>query len=95
VTPPPLDLILYARPGCHLCAETLATLERLLGERAALGMPVPRLVERDIETVDEWHRKYAFSIPVVVLGNRELELATSQAKLRRLLIDALDGAPAP
>ena len=60
----------------------------------ALGLPVPRLVERDIETDEDWHRRYAFTIPVVVLGDRELELATSQAKLRRLLADALDGAPA-
>ena len=56
--------------------------------------PPRALEERDIETVDDWQRRYAFTIPVVVLGDRELELATSQAKLRRLLADVLDGAPA-
>ncbi len=94
VTPPLPDLVLYARPGCHLCAETRTTLEHLFTERVGLGLPVPRLVERDIETDEVWHRRYAFTIPVVVLGDHELALATSQAKLRRLLADVLGGAPA-
>ena len=94
VTPPLPDLVLYARPGCDLCDETRATLEALLADRAARGLPAPALVERDIETDDDWQRRYAFTIPVVVLGDRELELATSPAKLRRLLADVLDGAPA-
>jgi glutaredoxin len=94
VTPPLPDLVLYARPGCQLCAETRATLDLLLRERGARGLAVPRLVERDIETDEDWQRRYAFTIPVVVLGDRALELATSQAKLRRLLDDVLDGAPA-
>ena len=34
------------------------------------------------------------SIPVVELGDRRLETVTSAAKLRRLLADVLDGAPA-
>ena len=55
---------------------------------------MPAIVERDIETDEDWHRRYAFTIPVVVLGDRELELATSPARLRRLLEDVLDGAPA-
>jgi hypothetical protein len=96
VTPPLPDLVLYARPGCGLCDETRATLEVLLADRSARGLPVARLVERDIETDDDWHRRYAFTIPVVVLGGRELELATSPAKLRRFLVDALDAeAQAP
>lgn len=94
MTPPLLDLVLYARPGCQLCADARATLDLLLRDRDARGLPVPRVVERDIETDEDWHRRYAFTIPVVVLGDRELELATSQAKLRRLLEDVLDGAPA-
>ena len=94
MTPPLPDLVLYARPGCQLCAETRATLDLLLRDRAAHGLSVPHLVERDIETDEVWHRRYAFTIPVVALGDRELELATSPAKLRRLLEDVLDGAPA-
>ncbi len=34
----------------------------------------------------------ALAIPVIAIGGRELELATSPAKVRRLLEDVLDGA---
>jgi Glutaredoxin-like domain (DUF836) len=91
VTPPLPDLILYARPGCSLCDETRTALGTLLADRAAHGLPVPRLVERDIDTDDDWQRQFAFTIPVVELGERRLELATSPARLRRLLADGLDG----
>jgi hypothetical protein len=94
VSAPLPDLVLYHRPGCHLCEDARATLDLLLADRVARGLPVPALVERDIETDDDLHRRYALTIPVVALDGRELELATSAAKLRRLLEDALDGAPA-
>ena len=59
--------------------------------RARRGRPArPALVERDIETDPDWERAYFPSIPVVVLGDRRLEFATSPAKLRRLLADVLD-----
>jgi hypothetical protein len=92
VTPPLPDLVLYARPGCGLCDESRAALEALLADRAARGLTAPRLVERNIDTDEDWQRRYAFTIPVVVMGDRELELATSPARLRRLLEDGLDGA---
>ena len=85
------DLVLYRRTGCHLCEDTRAALDHLLADRAAHGLPVPAVVERDIDTDEDWHRRYAFTIPVVVLGDHELELATSPAKLRRLVEQVLDG----
>jgi len=84
------DLILYGRAGCHLCDDARAALSVLLGERASAGLPVPTLVERDIETNATWHDAYFLTIPVVELGDRRLELATSVAKLRRFLADVLD-----
>ena len=95
VIPPLPDLVLYARTGCGLCDEARAALQALLADRSAHGLPVPNLVERDIDTDEDWHRRYAFTIPVVVLGGRELELATSPAKLRRLLADGLDPEAEP
>jgi hypothetical protein len=95
VTDPLPDLVLYARAGCHLCDETRAVLEALLRDRGSRGLATPRLVERDIDADPALHDRYAFVIPVVALGGQELELATSPARLRRLLADALDaGAPA-
>lgn len=84
------DLILYGRPDCRLCDEARQTVMALLRQRAETGLPSPTLVERDIETDDAWHRAYVASIPVLELGERRLELATSQAKIRRLLADGLD-----
>ena len=90
MTPPLPDLILYARPGCHLCEETRATIELLLADRRTRGMPVPAFVEHDIEADPELHRRLLERIPVVELGPGRLELATSVSRLRRLLADVLD-----
>jgi Glutaredoxin-like domain (DUF836). len=84
------DLVLYGRPGCHLCDETRTLLAALLDERTRAGLPIPALVERDIESDPAWRQAYFVSIPVVELGDQRLELATSAAKLRRLLTDVLD-----
>jgi hypothetical protein len=88
------ELYLYSRDGCHLCEETRAVLEALLAERRAAGLYAPPLVERDIATDREWERANFAVIPVVELGDRRLELATSRAKLRGLLA-SLDDASAP
>jgi hypothetical protein len=85
-TPLP-DLVLYARAGCHLCDLSRDVLTALLSERAAADRPVPRLVERDIATNADWEQRYRTTIPVVEYGDRRLELATSPARLRRLLGD--------
>ena len=84
------DLVLYGRPGCGLCDETRSLLAALLVERAGAGRPTPTLVERDIEADPALERAFFASIPVVELGERRLVLATSAAKLRRLMSDVLD-----
>ena len=92
MTAPLPSVVLYARAGCHLCEEARAALDLLLDDRAARGLAAPPVVERDIEADEALHRAYAFTIPVVEVGEHRLELATSLAKLRRLLADALDGS---
>ncbi len=89
VTHPLPSLILYGRHGCHLCEEARWFLDALLADRVSRGLPVPALEERSIEGDDELQQKYALTIPVVVLGDHELELATTSAKLRRFLAQAL------
>lgn len=90
------DLFFYSRPGCHLCDEARDMVIAVLAERAGHGLPVPVIVERDIETDPAWERAYLAEIPVVELGARRLELVTSMAKVRRLLSETLDEpVPAP
>ena len=87
-TPPLPDLVLYTRPGCGLCDEARATLQGLLEDRAARSLPLARLRERDISANPDLERALFDRIPVLELGDRRLELATSPAKIRRFL----DGA---
>ena len=89
------DLILYGRPGCGLCDEARSLIHELLDERTRTGRPVPTLIELDIESDPSLERAFFTTIPVVELGDRRLELATSAAKLRRLLADVLDAEPTP
>lgn len=84
------DLVLYGRAGCHLCDEARAILAALLDERAHAGLLAPTVVERDIDTDPAWERAFFATIPVIELGDRRLELVTSAAKVRRLLVDVLD-----
>ena len=57
---------LYTRPGCHLCDNARAAIERVR-ERAPF-----QLVEIDIESDDALHRAYLERIPVVALDGQEL-----------------------
>jgi Glutaredoxin-like domain (DUF836) len=94
VTPPLPDLVLYTRPGCHLCDEARSAIEVVLEDRRTRGLPVPSLVERDIEADSELHRTFLERIPVVDIGGHRLELLVTASKLRRLFGDVLD-VPAP
>jgi hypothetical protein len=91
--PPLPDLILYGRPGCGLCDEARVMLHTLLQDRSDRGLPVPDLVERDIDTDAALHRAYFATIPVIEFGARRLETVTSLAKVRRLLDEVIAGVP--
>jgi hypothetical protein len=84
------DLVLYGRPGCHLCDESRDLVLAVLDERRRSGLPVPTVVERDIETDPSWERAFLTTIPVLELADRHLDLALSPGKIRRLLSDVLD-----
>jgi hypothetical protein len=94
---PAPEIRLYGRAGCHLCDEARAILDALLAERAGRGEPTAPLVEVDIEADPVLHRRFLTTIPVIEAGDRRLELATSPARIRRLLAETLDdgGVPAP
>lgn len=92
MTGPLPELILYTRAGCHLCDEARAIVQSLLEDRAARAQQTAALHERDIADDPDLERQLFDRIPVVELGGRRLELATSPARLRQFLADALDGS---
>jgi glutaredoxin len=57
---------LYGRPGCHLCDDARAALERVRARAPFV------LDERDISADDELHKAYLVRIPVVCLDGEEL-----------------------
>jgi glutaredoxin len=73
---------LYTRPGCHLCDDARAAIERVRERRPF------SLVEVDIESEDALHRAYLERIPVVEVDGEELfehfvDEATLAARIRR------------
>ena len=69
-------LLLLGRPGCHLCDDARAVLERVGAT----------FTEVDITTDDALHAAYLERIPVVVLdGVERFELFVEEAALRRVL----------
>lgn len=76
----PSSVVLYGRPGCHLCDDARAILARV---RAELGFA---LEERDIEQDDALLRAYLERIPVVTIdGDEAFEFFVDEDELRRRL----------
>jgi redox-sensing transcriptional repressor len=70
-------VVLYGRPGCCLCDEARAVLERVRAEQPF------ELLERDIECDEKLLRDYLERIPVVTLDGEELfDFTVDEAVLR-------------
>ena len=73
-------LTVLGRPGCHLCEEAVAVLERLRAD-PALGDVVVEQV--DIEGDEALLRAYLERIPVIALDGTELyDFTVDEADLR-------------
>lgn len=55
-----LHLILYSKPGCHLCEGLQEKLEKI--QNVAFELEI-----RDITTRDDWFQTYQYEIPVLFL----------------------------
>lgn len=83
-----MQLVLYSKPGCHLCEglqEKLEQIKRISNLSFELEI-------RDITTREDWFAKYQYEIPVLcqVLPDIEKPLPrmsprTSVAKLEQML----------
>jgi len=73
-------VVFYGRAGCHLCDDALALIERV---RARVPF---ELEQRDIESDDEWFKRYLERIPVVEIDGEVLfELFVDERQLERRL----------
>ena len=80
-----MQLILYSKPGCHLC-------EGLQEKLKQVSSPQFELEIRDITTKKDWFEAYQYEIPVLCqkLADREKPLPrlsprASVAKLEQML----------
>src|SRR5204863_88342 len=81
---PPLGARLLEKSDCGLCAEAYRALRRV-------ALDVPLEIERvDITKDPALFDRYALRIPVVVVGERELDVAGQELGLRRLARDEGD-----
>ena len=82
-----IALTIYSRPGCHLCDEMKAVIERTVG-RTALDV---RIDEIDISTDAELERRYGTEIPVLLVnGKKAAKYRVAESELVRLLRDRVD-----
>ncbi|MBW4564137.1 MAG: glutaredoxin family protein [Mojavia pulchra JT2-VF2] len=58
-----MRLILYSKPGCHLCEGLQEKLEQIQNLSFELEI-------RDITTREDWFLAYQYEVPVLYLSNR-------------------------
>ncbi|MGG6270923.1 glutaredoxin family protein [Leptolyngbya sp. AN03gr2] len=72
-----MRLILYSKPGCHLCEGLQEKLEQI--------HTIPFDLEiRDITTNDQWFEKYQYEIPVLYLEDRMLPRPSPRSTVQQL-----------
>jgi hypothetical protein len=79
-TTPPREITLLSRPGCHLCEEARAVIERVA---AQFGVPWS---ERDIDQSPEDLAQYSDMIPVTFIDGVQHDFwRVSEDRLRAAL----------
>jgi glutaredoxin len=74
------NLIIYSRPGCHLCDEMKAVVRRV-----SASVPIS-LEEIDISGDTELERLYGLEIPVLLAdGKKVAKYRIGEGELRRIL----------
>ena len=75
-----ISLTIYSRPGCHLCDEMKAVVQRVAGS-------VPLTVEEiDISRDAELDERYGLEIPVLMVdGKKAAKYRIAEGELLRIL----------
>ena len=65
-----MRIILYSKPGCHLCEGLLEKLEQIVKtpDFASLQLEI-----RDITTREDWFQAYQYEVPVLSLFNQSTD----------------------
>jgi glutaredoxin len=80
-----IALTLYSRPGCHLCDDMKAIVERV----ARTSTPVPTIEVIDISSDPELEALYGLEIPVLLVnGKKAAKYRVTEDSLRRMLSGA-------
>jgi glutaredoxin len=80
LAPRMISLTLYSRPGCHLCDEMKATVERAVRGRKVTVEVI------DISTDPELESRYGLEIPVLLVdGKKAAKYRISETQLTRIL----------
>ena len=75
-----IAVTLYSRPGCHLCDDMKAVVQRV-----GQGMPIAMEIV-DISTDPELEARYGLEIPVLLVdGKKAAKYRVSEQELRRML----------
>jgi thiol-disulfide isomerase/thioredoxin len=84
-----LKLTIYSRPGCHLCDEMKALVQRVA--RSAPG--AIRIEEIDISTDPDLEARYGVEIPVLFVdGKKAAKYRVTEEELTRILIARSGGS---
>jgi hypothetical protein len=78
--PPVIALTLYSRPGCHLCDDMKAVVQRV-AHTVAIS-----LEEIDISGDQDLEAQYGLEVPVLLVnGRKAAKYRVTEPELRRLL----------
>ncbi|MGD1850312.1 MAG: glutaredoxin family protein [Cyanophyceae cyanobacterium] len=64
-----VEIILYTKPGCHLCEGLAQKLAAVQEQAVELNFTI---TFRDITTRDDWFQRYQYEIQVVFLAPKPL-----------------------
>lgn len=77
-----VSVTVYTRENCHLCAEAIATIERV-AEEAGVAVEMDLV---DVDTDEELRAEYGERVPYILLdGSPAFKYRVDEARLRRKL----------
>jgi len=83
-----MTLTLYSRPGCHLCDDMKAVVQRVMQSSPPDRISIE---EVDISTDPDLESRYGVEIPVLLVnGTKAAKYRVTEDQLRRILAGRID-----